>query len=365
MAMDASAQSGQLIQCRVCGKWMSIVHPNHLKKHRLTAEQYKKQYGVDFLVAPKVRERAVVNRSNGGYGYIARSREEIMEALQAHAKIHSPLSHTHLKKLDPTLVRQAIRTFGSWGDALKAARLRRCPRKEWSKEKILEILKKRKEAGDPMNAAEIQKSDSRLYAAVLRYFGDMEIPLKRIGVDYAGVTKRRARDDHTYRRDLLKWCAKHGPLSPKAVIQTDSQLYEIARLKHGSLRNAARKFGLPYNGERTRWTKERVAEELRDFHRRNGPLQDKTLQDENLALYMATRRYFGSLRKATTELLLPFTLGFKTWTDEQVLRELRLRAEERRSLALQIVVKEDGPLIKAASRYFGSWVKAKEAAGVN
>jgi hypothetical protein len=208
------------------------------------------------------------------------------------------------------------------------------------------------------------EEDRHLLVAIQRYFGGLNQALERIGVDYGDVMRVQPWDEVAYGKDLLAWCAKHGPLSPKQVSETAPRLYRFARNRYGSLKQAARHHNLPFKGQRTRWTRERVAEELRNYHRRYGPLQEHKLYAFSLPLYMATRRYFGSLRNAASELLLPFVSAFKTWDEQIIIDELRSRAEEKRPLQAPIVQKEGGGLFKAAIRYFGSWKKAKEAAGV-
>jgi hypothetical protein len=114
-----------------------------------------------------------------------------------------------------------------------------------------------------------------------------------------------------------------------------------------------------------RWTADSVAEGLRQYHRDHGPFRESDIYRDDPALYSATRSRYGSIRRAAEELLLPLVRATRTWDKAAVVAALRERSAANKTLAFQVVHNEDCGLVQAARRHFGSWKKAKAAAGVS
>ncbi len=307
----------EVVQCRVCGGIFRILHPNHIKKHLMTPAEYKKRYGVAFLASKQCRRKSANNRvGEGARPYVPRDRDEILRDLRGLPALGRGLSYTHARQLDRRLVSQAERAFGSWRKALDMAGIQGVRPHSWSRERILKAVSERLSKGKPLHAAVLRRDDLQLYAAGIRYFGSWRNTLEAVGLDYRQISKVRAWDKEGISKILFQWCAQHGPLNPSALNKTDSNLYQAIRKYFQSVEQCARSLGLPYAAQRRKWTRQKVADELRAWHCRHGPLSEKMLYDHETALYMATRRYFGSLRAAAGELELP-------------LRPLRGRSEGR------------------------------------
>jgi hypothetical protein len=106
------------------------------------------------------------------------------------------------------------------------------------------------------------------------------------------------------------------------------------------------------------WTKEKVISELRRIRK------DRTKSSDSVNA--AARHLFGSLRAALEEAGLPCGRNgrpIKKWTKELVIHEIRQRATDRKKLRKTSY--EDKPLHASARRYFGSWGRAVEAAGIS
>ncbi|MFC1672432.1 MucR family transcriptional regulator [Planctomycetota bacterium] len=59
------------------------------------------------------------------------------------------------------------------------------------------------------------------------------------------------------------------------------------------------------------------------------------------------------------------TSGFRHWTKKEIIRAIRDRRREKKSLMASVINEEDCGLGGAARRYFGTWEKAVRAAGID
>ncbi|MBE7449761.1 MAG: hypothetical protein HS111_12935 [Kofleriaceae bacterium] len=126
----------------------------------------------------------------------------------------------------------------------------------------------------------------------------------------------------------------------------------------GGLNGARVLLGRP--PERQRWTRARLAAELRARHRAGLPLAPETLRREAPALHAAARRLMGSVTRAVTELVrtaedVPIRHGAK------LVALIRMRKRDGKSLEARDVPSR---LRGAARRYFGGWTAALAAAGL-
>ena len=86
------------------------------------------------------------------------------------------------------------RLFGRWDRALEAAGLDVAdvsPYRSWDKPTIASGLKARSVAGEPMNSGAVQKADPALHAAAVRYFGGFDRALRAAKLDPDAARGRR------------------------------------------------------------------------------------------------------------------------------------------------------------------------------
>ena len=116
------------------------------------------------------------------------SKEKVIQAIQKAHREGADLSWTNVttNKAYSALAYAAIREerFGSWDNALRAAgldpaRVRRY--ESWSREKIVQRIKRRAAEGRPLNSKAMQQDDSKLFNAALNYFGAWEKALRAAG----------------------------------------------------------------------------------------------------------------------------------------------------------------------------------------
>lgn len=89
-----------------------------------------------------------------------------------------------------------IRLFGGWDRALHAAGLEAddiSRYQSWDKATIAYELRSRFGEDEPLSSGDLQKDDPALHAAAVRYFGTYEKALRAARVDPAKVRKRKRR----------------------------------------------------------------------------------------------------------------------------------------------------------------------------
>jgi hypothetical protein len=88
------------------------------------------------------------------------------------------------------------RLFGTWERALAAAGLDAdevSRYRRWSKNTIVFELKARAADGDDLNSGSVQRDDPGLHAAALRYFGAYDEALKAAKINPSKIRKRKTR----------------------------------------------------------------------------------------------------------------------------------------------------------------------------
>lgn len=87
-------------------------------------------------------------------------------------------------RIRPALVRAAWKFWGSWARALQAAggQPPEPPRRKWTRESILQEIRRRAQAGEPLQARRVAASCGGLWAAARREFGTWVAALRWAGV---------------------------------------------------------------------------------------------------------------------------------------------------------------------------------------
>jgi hypothetical protein len=105
--------------------------------------------------------------------------------IRARAQADEPLSSGALQKDDPGLHAAAVRYFGTYDSALRAARLdpnQLRQRRNWSRQHVLDALKRASRNGDHLSDTAIRKQHSALYGAAVRIFGSFTVARKAAGL---------------------------------------------------------------------------------------------------------------------------------------------------------------------------------------
>ncbi len=138
------------------------------------------------------------------------------------------------------------RLFGKWDRALHAAGLDAdevVMYRAWDKHSVVFELKLRAQGGEALNSGGLQKDDPGLHAAAIRYFGSYPAALKAAKFDPSRHRERRTWDETAVIR-ALKVAHRRGETSDALVRRHDPGLYGAATRLFGSIASARRAAGL-------------------------------------------------------------------------------------------------------------------------
>ena len=113
------------------------------------------------------------------------NRNSILFELKGLAREREPLNSGAIQKEDPGLHAAAVRHFGSYDAALRAAKLepgdhRR--RRRWTKELVLKELKLLYRRSKRPTTESLRSKHSALYGAASRFFGGIPAAMKAAGL---------------------------------------------------------------------------------------------------------------------------------------------------------------------------------------
>lgn len=115
-------------------------------------------------------------------------RESILFDLKGRHRGHEPLNSGAIQREDPGLHAAAVRHFGLYDAALRAARIdpdRVRERRRWDKAEVIKSLKAAKRAGNKLSDSAIRKDEPALYGAAVRLFGSFTSARTAAGIKFA------------------------------------------------------------------------------------------------------------------------------------------------------------------------------------
>lgn len=114
-------------------------------------------------------------------------REHILFELKGRHKSHEPLNSGAIQRDDPGLHAAAVRHFGSYDAALKAAKIdptKVRERKRWDKPAVVKAIKAAKRQGGKISDSVVRKNEPALYGAAVRLFGSFTAARTAAGVKF-------------------------------------------------------------------------------------------------------------------------------------------------------------------------------------
>ena len=141
------------------------------------------------------------------------------------------------------------RLFGSWDRALTAAGLDADDvnrYRKWNKDSIVFDLKQRAREREALNSGALQQEHPGLHAAAVRHFGSFDEALRAARLDPEKLRRRRAWNRQAV-KDAFKEAAKNGlHLSDSAIRAHDPALYGAAVRLFGSFTAARTAAGVKW-----------------------------------------------------------------------------------------------------------------------
>lgn len=199
--------------------------------------------------------RKAVERAGIEYGEVIRrprwsKATIVMQIKQAHRR-GEDLHWSAVTKRGDELARAAFaslqpRLFGRWDRALVAAGLdvgEVSRYRNWSKATVVSALRSRSRSRKAMNSGALQRQDTGLHAAAVRYFGSYDLALSAAKIRPESIRQRRKWNKPIVMNELKKIC--RGKATPDAEIRKKHlSLYGAALRLYGSLAQARKAAGV-------------------------------------------------------------------------------------------------------------------------
>ena len=233
------------------------------------------------------------------------SKQKVIDAIRERER--RGLSLHCVRKDDASLESIALRLFGSWNNALRAAGLESHVGRTWNKSTVLAAIKDYHQRGLPLN--KVRKFDSGLVGGAYRFFGSWSNAMSAAGLGEI------VRKPHKWsKQDVIDGILerKQRGLPMIRVDKHDLRLFKAAAKLFGGWRNAVRAAGLDPDAH-NKWNKEKVIEQIHWWHSKGVPVADIYKQDPGLL--PAGSKYFqkwsNALRAAGFD--RPHT-PYRTWS---------------------------------------------------
>jgi hypothetical protein len=114
-------------------------------------------------------------------------RESVIYELRSRSREHEALNSGAIQREDSGLHAAAVRHFGSYDAALRAARVdpqRVRRRRNWTKQQVIAALKKAHRARQSLADSSIRRENPALYGAAVRLFGAFTAARKAAGIQW-------------------------------------------------------------------------------------------------------------------------------------------------------------------------------------
>lgn len=114
-------------------------------------------------------------------------KDSIVSELRSRGRDHEPLNSGALQQEEPGLHAAAVRHFGSYDAALRAAKLdpdKLRQRRAWSKQRVRDDLKKAGRDGQHLSDSAVRRHDPALYGAAVRLFGSFTAARAAAGIKW-------------------------------------------------------------------------------------------------------------------------------------------------------------------------------------
>ncbi len=251
-------------------------------------------------------------------------------------------------------------------------------RQSWTKQKVRDAILGLHKTTGKLNSNFAQTKHRRIYLAAVYHFGSWKKAVQSAGFRYSDV-KIKERPIHWTKElviaDICELYRKEGKINSNFAQTQHKALYQRAIKRFGSWQKAVETAGFDYASVRVlktfrRWTKEAIIDEARRRKENNLPLNGDAVSQEDRGLYHAARRYFG--RGGWNKVLQKIGLSSREiyakifWTKDKVIKEIHKLHEAGTPLYYYFLVQNGyAGLITGGKRYFGSWKKTIEVAGLD
>lgn len=268
----------------------------------------------------------------------------IQEIVARHEK---GLSLTNVWREDGSLCVSSRRLFGTFRNALRAAGFPQDEPPKLTREEILQSLRSMHENGESLIG--IWRTNKKFYHRIVNQFGNLQNALAEAKLPY----RRKKRWTKRLVIEAIQTHKENGARM-SSVWRDDKSLFRASITHFGDWQSAMAAAKVEFR-ERNRWTKERVTERLRQIYR-----GQPNLYDVDRSLTAAAIYFYGRLHLAIEAAGLE--PNSRKWSKKRVVETIQEWYIQGKPIAE--VCFGDSSLKWAVYRFFGTWPKAVEAAGL-
>lgn len=235
-------------------------------------------------------------------------RHKILKRIRQLHRQKKDISYNAACRIDQSLVSAAAYHFGSYRTAVQQAGIDYADvlrRPQWSKARIIQLIKQAKRKGQDLHWSAVTRRRDELgrgaFASLQpRLFGRWDRALQAAGLDADQVSRYRKWDHNTITFDLKQRYRDGEPLNSGALQAEDPGLHAAAVRHFGGYDAALRAAKVNPQSVRQRrtWTKPAVIAALKAAKRSGKRISDSVIRKEEPAAYGAAVRLFGSFTKA-------------------------------------------------------------------
>lgn len=175
--------------------------------------------------------------------------------------------------------------------------------RRWTKESIIQDIQQLSQQGVDLSYSNVSVHYLPLMRAATRYYGSWAEAIKAAGLDYSRIRKYRRWNRQRIIERIRELYEQGEDLSWRNVMtRLDPQLAAAAtKPKHfGSWRKAIEAAGISYQEvcRYHRWDEQTIIRRVRELYEQGVPLNAKNIEEHDISLITAARRYFSSWDKA-------------------------------------------------------------------
>ena len=275
-----------------------------------------------------------------------------------------------LERDNPPLIGGARRIFGSLKAAMEAAGLPYPPRPPWTEERILDELRRmHAEGGDLSLAAVKDRHRCSLLGPALHRFGSWRKAVEAAGIDYSTVSRVREWNSKSVIEALQIRYKRGRGMGGGAIQKEDLRLWAACNRYFGSYQKAAEaaRVPIPQSLPEWSWPVPRLQKALRRVHEAGVDLSSGRIRHTHPGLFYAARSRLGSWQKALESIGLDYESVRRAhdWSAQAVIEQIRELHKAGEDLHAGAVQKSHVALSGAVQRYFGTQRRAMKAAGLS
>ena len=264
-----------------------------------------------------------------------------------------------------SVITAAERYAGSWTRAIKLAGVDAPVRLVWTRKMILEKVRALHAEGVDLSSQQLATSGyAGMVAASRRFFDSW--PAVR---DAAGLPKYRRGPFKTWKdiRDALRALYTAGEVMSTSALTAagHADLVAAARTFGGGWNVALERAGIPLVMTYHHWTPAEVLDAIRRLHASGDSLSyPAVVASGQRKLVKAAARYFKTWVGACAAAIPSYRPLMTAWDENRVMAEIRERQRKGLSVRSTDVFKDDQALVAAARRLGIPWREACRRAGV-